>query len=167
MVEEIASGERRARKPHRCFDCYRTIPKGAMHHYFTVKYDGVYTLHSHSDCHAAALEYTSDWYAFDYDDGIPPLANMISDSGEFQAECDRMRGYFPHVVARLELTVLTLTCLAGTLTLAMPADAAARVTEPVRAAFCAHADRYGAPFPGDELWRRLRAEVDEEMRRGQ
>ena len=65
------------------------------------------------------------------------------------------------------LTALTLTCLAGTLTLAMPADAAARVTEPVKAVFCAHAHEFGAPFPGDDLWRRLRAEVDEELRRGQ
>ena len=63
------------------------------------------------------------------------------------------------------LTAMTLTCLAGTLTLAMPADAAARVTEPVKAVFCAHADRYGAPFPGDDLWRRLREEVEEELAR--
>ena len=63
------------------------------------------------------------------------------------------------------LTALTLTCLAGSYTLAMPADAAARVTEPVRAAFCAHAHEFGAPFPGDDLWRRLREEVEEELAR--
>ena len=63
------------------------------------------------------------------------------------------------------LTALTLTCLAGTLTIVMPADAAARVTEPVRAAFCAHAHEFGAPFPGDDLWRRLREEVEEELAR--
>ena len=62
------------------------------------------------------------------------------------------------------LTALTLTCLAGTLTLAMPADAAARVTEPVKAVFCAHAHEFGAPFPGDDLWRALREEVDRELR---
>ena len=63
------------------------------------------------------------------------------------------------------LTALTLTCLAGSYTLFMPADAAARVTEPVKAAFCAHAHEFGAPFPGDDLWRRLREEVDEELAR--
>ena len=63
------------------------------------------------------------------------------------------------------LTALTLTCLAGSYTLAMPADAAARVTEPVKAAFCAHAHEFGAPFPGDDLWRRLREEVEEELAR--
>ena len=62
------------------------------------------------------------------------------------------------------LTALTLTCLAGSYNLAMPAEAAARVTEPVKAAFCAHAHEFGAPFPGDDLWRRLREEVERELR---
>ena len=108
MIETLASGERRARKPHQCFDCYRTIQTGERHHFFTGLCDGsAYTLRSHTDCHAAAMDYIADGYPPDYDDGVPPLADMIGDSGEFQAECDRMRGFFPHVVARLELNRAT------------------------------------------------------------
>ena len=61
------------------------------------------------------------------------------------------------------MLTVTLICLAGSVTLAMPAEAAARVTEPVRAAFCAQAHEYGAGFPGDDLWRGLIEEVGREL----
>jgi len=105
MMQELSRGERKAHKAHQCFDCYRTIPKGAMHAYFTGAYDGsAYTLRSHLDCRDASIEYASaGWDDYNYE-GIPPLADMMHESGEFEDECDRMRGFFPHVIARLELT---------------------------------------------------------------
>lgn len=100
---EIDQGERTARKPHQCFDCYRTIPAGERHYYFTGKDGGIYTIRSHLDCHAAADEYIKRGYPSDYWDGVPPLADMISDGGEFELDCNSLRGTFPHVVTRLEL----------------------------------------------------------------
>lgn len=105
-VTLLNDGTRQGRKPHQCFDCYRTIPAGHEHRFSTCKYDHVYTLRMHLDCTAASEFYRkkvglSDW---DFDDGIPPLADIISDGGEFAADCDMLRGRFPHVVARLELT---------------------------------------------------------------
>ena len=103
MPEEIERGERAARKPHQCFDCYRTIPAGETYYYFTGKDDHVYTLRSHLDCHDAAMDVVNMGHWSDYLDGVPPLSDMLSDSGEFRRECDRLRGRFPHVVARLEM----------------------------------------------------------------
>lgn len=105
-VISLASGERRARKPHQCFDCYRTIPKGEVYDFQTCKYDHVYTIRQHKDCRAASEFYRSanDIFSWDFDaEGIPPLADMISDGGEFEADMELLRGHFPHVVCRLEL----------------------------------------------------------------
>lgn len=38
------------------------------------------------------------------DEGIPPLRDQWIDSGEYRYECDNWRGFYPHVVARMELT---------------------------------------------------------------
>jgi hypothetical protein len=103
-VQTISSGERVAGKPHQCFDCYRTIPKGGRHYFFTGKYDDVYTLRSHLDCREAVLDWISASYAPDYDDGIPPLRDMLCDSGEYGNWLGWSRGKFPHVVCRMELT---------------------------------------------------------------
>ena len=100
--EEINRGERTGRKEHQCFDCYRMIPAGKRHYFFTGKSDGeIYTLRSHIDCHAASDHYNSE-DGFDLWDGVPPLRDMLSDSGEFEADCNMLRGHFPHVVFRLE-----------------------------------------------------------------
>ena len=107
MPELIDEGERVGRKAHQCFDCYRPIPKGLPHFFSTIRGDGMYTLRFHRDCRAA-----TDFYMkraglrigdFDWD-GIPPLADMISDGGEFDLDCAMLRGYFPHVVCRLEFS---------------------------------------------------------------
>lgn len=104
-VTLLTYGQRRARKPHQCFDCYRTIPAGEVYAFQTCKLDGVYTLAQHLDCSVASEEYRqtaglSDW---DFDDGIPPLADIIRDGGEFAIDVAGLRGRFPHVACRLEL----------------------------------------------------------------
>lgn len=107
-VELLDSGERVGRKVHQCFDCYRPIPKGVEHHFSTCVYEGsAYTLRSHCDCHDANAYYR-EFHGLriqDFDiDGIPPLADMISDAGEYLIDHSMLRGYFPHVVCRLELS---------------------------------------------------------------
>lgn len=116
-VHLLDTGERVSRKPHQCFDCYSTIPKGTLYRYSACVYEGrAYTLHHHIDCMAASDFYRKmhglrDW-DFDYD-GIPPLADLISDAGEFEQDMQAMRGRFPHVVARFELREQK-ACLAST-----------------------------------------------------
>lgn len=104
-VTLLDQGTRRARKSHQCFDCYRTIPAGEEYHFSTCKYDHVYTLCQHKDCRAASEFYRKvhridDW---GFDDGIPPLADMVSDLGELTLDMATLRGHFPHVVCRIEL----------------------------------------------------------------
>ena len=103
MVEVIAEGTRTARKPHRCFDCYRTIEPGAKYGFQTCKYDHVYTLCWHLDCHAMALELRSIGDCH-YDDEFGPLRDELQDSGAYSHELDLWRGLYPHVVCRMELT---------------------------------------------------------------
>lgn len=103
----LSEGTRKARKHHQCYECYRSIGPGQVYEYQTCKYDYVYTLKFHKDCRAASLEYCrvnriSPW-DFDFG-GYPPLADIISDGGEFKTDVDAMRGKFPHVACRLELT---------------------------------------------------------------
>jgi hypothetical protein len=57
------------------------------------------------DCYSASDFYRKfhDFDVWDFDmEGIPPLADMISDAGEFKADMWLLRGHFPHVVCRLE-----------------------------------------------------------------
>lgn len=101
----LSEAHPRARKHHQCFHCYRSIALGEVHRKSTLKYDGVYTLRMHLDCDALWDRYMKDnglSYWGDFPDGSPPLANEFVDSGEFHMLCDAYRGYFPHVVARLE-----------------------------------------------------------------
>lgn len=103
-VEEIDRGKRRTRKPHQCYDCYTVIPAGAQAAFFTGKMDGrAYTLYFHQDCQKAGDFYRAQVYQPDYWDGVPPLMDEITDSGEAEREHARLRGRFPHVVCRLEL----------------------------------------------------------------
>jgi hypothetical protein len=57
----------------------------------------------HTDCREAALDYIRHGYEPDYYDGIPPLHEMIW-NGDGQRDLDAMRGFWPHVVCRIELT---------------------------------------------------------------
>ncbi|MEP2955556.1 MAG: hypothetical protein ABJN39_09470 [Sulfitobacter sp.] len=106
-VEVLSEGCPKARKHHQCFHCYRSIAPGTKHRKSTLKYDGVYTLRMHLDCDALWDRYMKDnglshWR--DFPDGSPPLADEFVDSGEFRHLCNAYRGFFPHVVARLEFS---------------------------------------------------------------
>ncbi len=104
MVEVLAEGTRKARKPHQCFHCYRHIGVGEIYGYQTCKYDDVYTLAYHLDCDALASESrVLSEYRYD-DEGCGPLRDEWCDSGEYENECQYWRGFYPHVVARMELT---------------------------------------------------------------
>ena len=104
MVVTIASGTRTARKSHHCWHCQRSIEPGQSYGYQTNKYDYVYTIAWHLDCERLSSECIAlaDYY-FD-DEGFPGLREMWCDQGEYYDECDRWRGFYPHVIARMELT---------------------------------------------------------------
>lgn len=103
-IQELHRGQRKARKRHQCFDCYRDIVPGTVYNFGTFKMDYVYTIKQHTDC-AAASDFYRKFHDLDYDcyDGIGPLADTISDGGEYKIDFDMLRGRFPHVVCRLEL----------------------------------------------------------------
>ncbi len=99
----ISEDQVKARKAHRCYCCGRDIVRGTVHRKCVLKLDDVYTLRTHNDCEDAS-DFIIKFHGIrwhDFDDGIPPLYEIISD--EFEADCNTLRGYFPHVVARLEL----------------------------------------------------------------
>lgn len=103
MIVLLSETTPRARRCHCCYDCHMTIPIGEVHYAQTCKQDDqIYTLRSHSDCRAAALDHIADGYPTDYEDGVPPLCEMIF-GGDGQRDLDAMRGYWPHVVCRIEL----------------------------------------------------------------
>jgi hypothetical protein len=104
MGELISDTYRVAAKPHRCYDCMRDIAKGERHRVMVGRHEGhIYTLRSHTDCFDASQHYIADWYPGDYEDGLEPLAEMIW-NGDGQGDLDWLRGYFPHVVCRIELS---------------------------------------------------------------
>jgi hypothetical protein len=106
MIESLASGTRTARKPHRCFHCCRAIAPGTKYGYQTNKYDYVYTISWHLDCEKLASEYREligQYYDGD-GEGWRGLREDWCDSGEYHINCDDFRGFYPHVIARLELT---------------------------------------------------------------
>ena len=104
MVQIIAEGTRKAAKPHQCFHCYREIPERSVHGYQTNKYDYVYTLRWHLDCEELASECRRLSGHHHDDDGWGPLRDEWHDCGEYDRECQNWRGFYPHVVARMELT---------------------------------------------------------------
>ena len=104
VVEELDRGKRKTRKPHQCYDCYTSIPAGTEAAFFTGIMDHrVYTLYFHQDCREAGDFYRAEAYWPDYWDGVPPLMDEITDSGEFENVLACLRGHFPHVVCRLEM----------------------------------------------------------------
>lgn len=106
MVDQLSHGTRKARKPHQCFDCHREIPIGTEYKYQTNVYEGrVYTICQHIDCADCARQYQSDRGPHYYDDdGVPPMRDDWINSGEYEVNCDAYRGFYPHVIARMELT---------------------------------------------------------------
>ncbi|MSU91872.1 hypothetical protein GE300_20055 [Rhodobacteraceae bacterium 2CG4] len=103
-MQVLDQGTATARKEHQCYDCYRTIAKGTVYSYCkTVDMGRAATCRSHVDCHEAAMAEVRRGTAFDVYDGVPPLKDMLGDSGQFQVEVDLLRGHFPHVATRLEL----------------------------------------------------------------
>jgi len=103
MIIVLDQGTRKARKRHQCFHCYRDIAPGQDYGFQTCKYDHVYTLAWHLDCEELATECRQIVDYFD-DEGWSPLRDMWVESGEYRSECDGWRGFYPHVVARMELT---------------------------------------------------------------
>ena len=103
MIETLAEGIRCARIAHRCFHCCRDISPGEIYGFQTNKYDYVYTIHWHLDCENLASEYRrlSDDYG---DEGWSGLREEWCNNGEYYDECDNWRGFYPHVIARMELT---------------------------------------------------------------
>ncbi len=104
MAEIIGLGERQTRKPHQCFDCYRTIPAGERCYFFTGKTDYVYTIYSHLDCNEMSNTHLREVEGNDWDeyDGIQPLWDRLTEDGELEHNCNWYRGRFPHVVTRME-----------------------------------------------------------------
>jgi hypothetical protein len=100
--KNLQNGNRKARKEHQCWHCYRPIVAGTTYSYSTNVYDGrAYTLMFHTDCQEACSMYL-DWAGVDYyDEGHGPLLDMIND-GEGQKDIDCLRGHWPHVATRLE-----------------------------------------------------------------
>ncbi len=104
MSQTLAQGERRARKPHQCFHCCRYIAPGETYGFQTNKYDYVYTICWHLDCEALASECRKLADIDGGDEGWPGLREQWCESGEYYRECEAWRGFYPHVVARMELS---------------------------------------------------------------
>ena len=103
----MIEGIRTARKTHQCFDCYRPIYAGESYKFTVCIHNGAaYTLKQHFDCRDAAVFYrkAAGLHFRDFEDGYPPLADMIDNCGEFEADMALLRGRFPHVVCRMEFT---------------------------------------------------------------
>jgi hypothetical protein len=103
MVTILNCGTRTARKRHICFHCCRDIVPGTKYGFQTNKYDDVYTLSWHLDCEELAKK-CRNLCDYAFDDGWPGLRDEWCDNGEYFAECDAWRGFYPHVIARMELT---------------------------------------------------------------
>tara|TARA_R110000822_G_scaffold61930_1_gene152879 strand:- start:167 stop:511 length:345 start_codon:yes stop_codon:yes gene_type:complete len=106
MVDVLSFGERRSRKPHQCFHCYRQIPAGSKLGFQSNVGDGsFYTLYWHIDCERCAAEHRKlSGNDYDYGDGFGPLRDDWAESGEYKSVCDAWRGFYPHVVVRMELS---------------------------------------------------------------
>lgn len=104
-MQQLAAGTRIARKHHQCFECYRYIAPGEKYGFQNNVYDGrAYTLKYHLDCAECASEWRKAGSAYYDDEGYGPLRDEWLEGGEYKSECDNWRGFYPHVVARMELT---------------------------------------------------------------
>lgn len=97
----------KARKSHQCFHCYRHVKRGEEYsRQFVVDGGDHWVIKYHLDCDKLSQKFNAetDLYGFYDDDGVPPVYDSITDSGDFGAICDEYRGRFPHAVTRLEYT---------------------------------------------------------------
>lgn len=89
------------RRQHRCDYCRCDIPAGTPSVKIVGKWEGAfYTARGHLDCEAMWRE-VYDWFASD--EGMAfDLAEVFFDAGEGQETLDHLRGFYPHVVTRIE-----------------------------------------------------------------
>jgi hypothetical protein len=105
MTTVLSYGIRKIKKTHSCFHCYRKLAIGEKCGYQSNVGDGsVYTIYWHIDCAECAEEDRAISGSDDYEDGFQPLRDEWVDSGDYKRVCDAWRGFYPHVVARMELT---------------------------------------------------------------
>lgn len=105
MIMMLECGTRKARKPHKCWHCYRIIEAGTIYGYQANVCDGeVFTLKFHQDCNDCADYYGRINGTLYGEDGTGPLRDQWADSGDYHICLDAWRGFYPHVVARMELT---------------------------------------------------------------
>lgn len=101
-MEFIKDGECKSRKVHRCYDCYQMIPARSQCYFSTTADMGrIATVYSHKACRNASNKYIADLPRSDFDDGVPPLADMIIEGGEIIADLKWLGDDFPEVVYRL------------------------------------------------------------------
>ena len=99
MANLLSSTKPVARKSHRCDECGHMVPPGVRYIRQFVKDGGdVWDWKMHEDC-AEAADYQFREDGGDYDDGRSPLVEYENNTGYFP---DWLRGYWPHVVCRLE-----------------------------------------------------------------
>ena len=105
MDTVLFDGKRKARKHHQCWHCYRSIAPGTVYGLQNNVCDGsAYTLKWHLDCEAMAAEVRNlSWHDYDLE-GFGPLRDEMIGGGEYKNECNNWRGFYPHVVVRMELT---------------------------------------------------------------
>lgn len=105
MVTVLSEGKKKARKHHQRWHCYRSIASGEIYGFQANSFDGsAYTLKWHTDCEDCAAEYRKLLGNSYDDDGFQPLRDEWINSGEYKDECNFWRGFYPHVVARMEIT---------------------------------------------------------------
>ena len=99
MISNISEKIAPARKPHRCEECGRTIPKGESY-LRQVNADGsqVWTFKAHTDCAALGAAYRTTHRLWDEYDWLPMYE--LADGDHLLGQ---WRGYYPHAVCRLEL----------------------------------------------------------------
>lgn len=107
MFDHVNEDRPVARKHHNCFHCGRSIVPGEAHRKVTSFDDGVQSIRTHDSCdemlHAHMKAAQLSW-SIDFPEGAPPLIDLLTEGGEFEADCDFYRGRFPHAVTRMELT---------------------------------------------------------------
>ena len=99
MISNISEKIGPARKPHRCEECGRTIPKGEVY-LRQVNADGsdIWTYKAHNDCAEMARHFRQQnrlWH-----DEWLPLYEYFDDARQVTA----WRGLFPHAACRVAFT---------------------------------------------------------------
>lgn len=99
MISNISEKIAPARKPHRCAECGRTIPKGEAYLH-QVNSDGsqIWTYKAHVDCAEMSDQFRRENRLWG-DDWLP-LHEYFDDPRQVTA----WRGLFPHAACRIALT---------------------------------------------------------------